>query len=127
MNVVATSVLLAFSVAKICASNPTGSAGSVMALRPEKVMVGLGIALTVLHAPKLLAAGPVQLPSSARCSESPCGSVPASRTPMSLDSVPEAGPFVAVKVPSYDRNSTTELPLTSANPSGSPFWMPFTG
>src|SRR5436853_74639 len=47
---------------------------------------------------------------------------------MSTDGRPAAAPSVALKVPSYDRNSTTLPPAsTSAMPSGEPFWMPLLG
>jgi hypothetical protein len=81
-----------------------------------------------LQLPNVLATGPLQDPAASRCSDWPSASVPASRTPMSVDVKPLAGPLVAAKVPSYERNSTTVLVAsTSAIPSGSPFWIPFTG
>src|SRR5262249_34308098 len=62
-----------------------------------------------LQAPKVLPIGPTQVPSAWRCSEvtGDADSVPASATPMSTEVMPSAGPLVAAKVPSYDRNSTT--------------------
>lgn len=48
-------------------------------------------------------------------------------TPMFVDVMPFAAPWVAVKVPPYDRNSTTSpYGLIRAKPSGSPFWKPGT-
>ncbi len=47
---------------------------------------------------------------------------------MSVDGIPFAGPPLAVKTPSYERNCrTAPLASTSAIPSGAPFWMPLTG
>ena len=87
-----------------------------------------GGASSSLHAPKVLAFGPSQIPAPVRLSDCPTGSVPASRTPMLTDVIPVAGPLSAVIAPSYERNSTTApLGLTSAIPSGSPFWMPLLG
>src|SRR5258706_379548 len=83
---------------------------------------GGGGASLSLQAPKVFATGLVQVPSPCRWREVPTGSVPASITPMSADKRPTAGPLVAVKVPSYERNSTTAPPpFTSATPSGLPF------
>jgi hypothetical protein len=50
------------------------------------------------------------------------GVVSGSNTLISTDCMPFAGPFVALKIPSYDKNSTTTpLLSTRANPSGDPF------
>src|SRR5262245_18542834 len=87
-----------------------------------------GVASWSLHAPKVLGAGPLQVPFAARASEAPSGSVPASATPISTEVAPSAGPSVAANTPSYDRNSTTAPPAsTSAMPSGAPFWIPLLG
>jgi hypothetical protein len=85
-------------------------------------------------APKLSVRGPVQLKSSYESplpvswSDWSTGVVSGSETPMSVDCIPAAGPPVAVRTPSYDRNWRTVPPAsTRAIPSGLPFWMPLAG
>ena len=88
---------------------------------------GGGAPESSLHTPKVFGAGAFQVPSLLRCSDWPIGVVLLSFAPMLTDVVPSAGPLVAAKVPPYDRNSMTVPPAsTSAMPSGSPFWSPFT-
>src|SRR6188768_4060903 len=68
----------------------------------------------------------IQTPSGPRCRDETTRSTVIgsadSLTPMSVESIPAAGPLAATKVPPYERNSATlPLGLTSASPSGSPF------
>src|SRR5687768_6228059 len=95
-------------------------------------VVGAG---TSLHAPNVLGVGALQTSAAFRCrdftaSAGDAGSVvvdPDSLEPMSVEVMPTAGPFAAVKVPSYERNSTTTpAASTRATPSGEPFWSPET-
>src|SRR5688572_7978197 len=88
---------------------------------------GAGGGPSALHAPTVGARGPVHTSPPLRWSDCPTGE-PGSVTPMSTESIPLAGPPIAVIVPSYERNSTTWPPaFTSAMPSGLPFWIPSTG
>ena len=58
------------------------------------------------------------------CNDSPSPVSLDSVIPISVELIPEAAPLLAVKLPSYDRNSTTSPPAPiSAMPSGAPFWM----
>src|SRR5688572_20227512 len=87
-----------------------------------------GVTSLSLHVPKSLTLGPLHTPALFRLSDhtGAADSDPASLTPMSVDTIPLAAPPTAVKLPSYERNSTTWLlALTSAIPSGLPFWIPF--
>src|SRR5207249_3929633 len=80
-----------------------------------------GGATVPLHAPKSCADGGCQTPCESRWSELPAAGGGSSETPMSTESLPAAGPSRAVKVPSYERNSTTAPVLsTSAIPAGFP-------
>src|SRR5688572_24753589 len=108
------------SEAKSWIWNPIGTGGSPPS-RPKMLTAFGGGTGRVLQAPRLDVAGPYQ-PSASFWSERPIGSPPSWRTPMSVDVMPAAGPFVAVSTPSYERNSTTTLPgFTSARPSCGPF------
>jgi hypothetical protein len=85
----------------------------------------------VLAVPNELAAGPLQLnsvllsPVPVSCSDSSAASEQLACTPMSTDVMPLAGPSTAVKLPWYERNSSTVdvLSMTRAMPSGE-FWTP---
>src|SRR5438034_4574840 len=108
-------------VAKSWSWKPTGSAGSV-GRRPLNVIVleGGGGGL-LLQKPKVLGFGPLHAPASSRCSDWPTGA-DASSAPISVETLPTAGPSAAVNVPSYERNSTIcDVASISANPSGLPF------
>ena len=66
------------------------------------VIISIGPVMTTswsLHAPNVLALGPLQ-PSVRSCNDSPIAPDPFSKTPMSVDCVPEAGPFFALNFPS---------------------------
>jgi hypothetical protein len=94
-----------------------------------------GVVSPSLHVPNVLSIGPLHVPAPLRCSDLPIGSLPSSRTPMSVDTWPAAAPLAAVNTPSYDRNSmTVPAALTSAIASGlsfavpaPPFWIPLAG
>src|SRR5687767_6771765 len=94
-------------LAKICAWYPTGS-GTSPELRPENwISFGGGGGASLLHAPKLAVAGPIQLlVPGERCSDWPTAAG-SSATPRSVDASPAAGPSSGVRTPSYDRNSVT--------------------
>src|SRR5262245_49120710 len=55
-----------------------------------------GVVSPSLHVPNVLSIGALQVPAPLRCSDLPMGSLPTSRTPMSVDAWPDAAPLVAV-------------------------------
>jgi hypothetical protein len=77
---------------------------------PTNTLAEAGVTVTVattaggrswsLHAPKVLAAGPLQTPAPFRESDRPNASVPTSVAPISVDTIPLAAPPTAVKLPS---------------------------
>src|SRR5581483_12300600 len=79
----------------------TGGGGAPASTGGGGAPASTGGGMLSLQAPSVLGTGPLHVPVPPRCSDRPVPSaaVPSSRTPMSVDVSPAAGPLVAGMVP----------------------------